>query len=588
MGLIASIESFFSRLFSHDPEEARRRTELKKIHALLLGSKPPYYRVKQNLVLPAFAQAVYAFASSLKPLAELARATVANADVRVSQRYFDYLIDCRLPAGARARKEKLGYDAMSERVTASLDSDREIEILSQEFQSLLREIEGLGPRVVNDELVEVDRFIELCRHDYERLLGLFDPGVALDNPEHRPEFAAADGEQILPELIDFYYVTEGFSFSPSLRQNLAHLLERRSAAGLDEGKRRKIEKICAQLERILGERLDSGLLLALIQAAKGDPHYAPELERDKRDFVDSYRRRLTQQFERDRDRIQRERHENAITADIRVLFGETDILEVEGYDEEADAFLRQESPTSFAWIKPLRILKTFISTIFEPSLKDAVKRILVEGYFENKNYQNNLANILYQCERSSARITEFEEQMVGNGRISIVAMRRYVEEMRRGKDIAPFLNRLVDAINGKAKEIVEDEAGLFAMFGDVLSEVLIDYRRASPELVTNIRTFAGGRNKEIMGQILSGRDRILLLMKVMRNFTFIKTVTPDSSPMRPAEGVEDVIMEPSRSAIPAAEAEAVEPGAAPTAADPSVEEAALGDDGSELEDLDGP
>lgn len=77
-------------------------------------------------------------------------------------------------------------------------------------------------------------------------------------------------------------------------------------------------------------------------------------------------------------------------------------------------------------------------------------------------------------------------------------------------------------------------------------------------------------------------------MKVMRNFTFIKTVTPDSSPMRPAEGVEDVIMEPSRSAIPAAEAEAVEPGAAPTAADPSVEEAALGDDGSELEDLDGP
>jgi hypothetical protein len=535
MGLLASIESFFSRIFSRNPEEAKRKADLKKIHLLLADHRPPYYRAKQNLVLPGFAHSVYAFASALRPLAELARATVANSDVRVSQRYFDHLIDCRLAKTARERKEALSYDGMSDRVGSSLDPDREVDTLTQEFQYLLREIEGLGPREVNFELSEVDRFIELCRHDYERLLGLFDPGVSLDSSERRPEFAATDGEQILPELIDFYYVTEGFYFSDSLRQNLLRLLERRNPGSADEARRKKMEKMCASLDKLLSDRLDKDVLLALIRAIKADPLFTPATPRERRDFVDAYRRRLSQQFEHDRDRIQLERHESAITTDIRNLFGDTDILEVEGYDDEADSFLRKESPMSFTWIKPLRILKTFVAVVFEPMLKESVKRVLVEGYFDNKNYQNNLANILYQCERSGGRIGEFEEQMLGSGRISIVAMKRYVEEMRRGKDIGPFLTRLVEAINGRAKEIVEDEAGLFSMLGDALSELLADYRKSSPDLITNIRTFAGGRNREIMGQILAGRDRINLLVKVMRNFTFVRTPAQGAVTDRTAE-----------------------------------------------------
>ena len=144
--------------------------------------------------------------------------------------------------------------------------------------------------------------------------------------------------------------------------------------------------------------------------------------------------------------------------------------------------------------------------------------------------------------------------MTGSGRISIVAMKRYVEEMRRGKDIAPFLTRLVDAINAKAKEIVEDEAVLFAMLGDALTELLADYRKSSPDLVTNIRTFAGGRNREIMGQILAGRDRINLLVKVMRNFTFVRTPLQATAVDRSAGRI------PGEGAAPIPEAEAAESG----------------------------
>ena len=527
MALIELIKEFFSSIFAKDPEEAKRRAELRRLGGLLDQMRPPYYRLKQNLVLPGFAQAAHTFCTLLRPLAELARSTVANSDVRVSQRYFDYLIDCRLPSAEQGRKRFFTYEGMSERVQQSLKPDEELETIANEFQDFLASLESLGAHAVNAELYEVDRFIDLCRHDYERILGLFDPSTNLDDPRYKPDFSAVPGEQALPELVDFYYLVEGFFFSPQLKENVFRLLDKRqSGAAADPARRGKVDKLFAQLDRCLSDRLAPELLLSLIRCAKGEPFYTPSTPHEKRDFLEAYRRRLIQQFDKDRERILREQHESAIATDIRGLFGEVEVLEVDGYDEENDAFLRRESPNGFVWIKPLRILKTYIATLFMPKLAEPIKRVLVEGYFENKNFQNNLANILYQCERSGSRIVEFEEQIKGNGRVSIIAMKRYVEEMRRGKDIASYLTRLVDAMNDRAREIVEDETGLFSMLGEALGDLTADYRRSSPDLVTNIRTFGGARNKEIMAEIQAGRDLIGILVKIMRNFTFVKPTAP--------------------------------------------------------------
>ncbi len=519
MTFFERIKDWFARVLSKDPEEAHRRNDIRRLHNLLGELKPPYYRPKQNLVLPGFAQAIHHFYSILRPLAELARSTIANPDIRISQRYFDYLIDRRLPPVEQGRKRFFAYDGMSERMQASLKPDEELESIIREFKAFLGSLDALGSRAVNADLYEVERFIDLCRHDYERILGIFDPSANIDDPQYKPDFAPVPGEQILPELADFYYLTESFIFSPQLKENVLRLLEKRQPDSFDAYKKGKIDKLFSQIDKIVSERLGKDILLTLIRVIKDDPVYTPATPRERRDFLDAYRKRLVTQFDKDRERILREQHENAIAADIRSLFGDAEILEVEGYDDEHDSFLRRESPNGFIWIKPLRILKTFIAGEFEPQLKESIKRILVEGYFDNKGFQNNLANILYQCERSAGRILDFETQLRGNGRISLVAMKRYIEEMRRGKDIASFLGRLVDAINDKAREIVEDEAGLFTMLGEALGELVSDFRRSGPDLVTNIRTLGGGRNREIIAQIQGGRERILILVKIMRNFT---------------------------------------------------------------------
>ncbi|MGO8694875.1 MAG: DUF5312 family protein [Rectinemataceae bacterium] len=526
MSLLEKIKELISRVFVSDPKEGKRRAELRRINAMLAELRPPYYRQKSNLVLPGFAQSLYHFYSLLRPLAELARATVANSDVRVSQRFFDYLIDCRLSRGEQESKRFFSYDGMSERLQQALRPEEEFASIDREFQGFLRSLEELGSRSVNMDLFEVDRFLDICRHDYERLLGLFDPSVSLDNPRYRPDFVPVSGELVLPELVDFYYLIEGFEFSTQLKENVFRLLDRRVPGSADAGKRTKVDKLFDQLDKSLAGRFNKDILLALMRVIRGDPYFTSPTPRERKDFLDSYRRRLVVQYDRDRERLLREQHESAIAADIHSLFGDAEILEIEGYDDENDAFLRSESPNNFMWIKPARILKTYIVAFFELFQKEAIQRILVEGYFDNKNFQNNLANILYQCDRSSVRIQEFENQLKGNGRVSLISMRRYIEEMKRGKDIAAFLSRLVDSINARAREIVEDETALFAMLGDALGDLLSDYRRSSPELVTNIRTLGGGRNKEILAQIQAGREKISVLVKIMRNFTFVKTPVP--------------------------------------------------------------
>ena len=517
MAFLRFLKALFARLFSRDPEEAARRAELRKIYAHLSDSQGGWYRPRQNLVLASFAQSLLDFARLLKPLSDLMKVTVASSDQRVARRFLDFLIECRLSQVGLELRRTLTYEGMNDRLLNTLDSEAEIDRMDSDFQTLLAELEGLGPRRIDEELDAVSAFVDLCRFDFERLLALFDPGVSIENPKKRGDFAPVEGEQVLPELLDLHFVLEHFVFEAHLRENVIRLMDRK-ATDVDDSRHQQVAKRVEKLDHLLAGPLDPARLLSLARAIKGDPRFEPSIPENKGEHFAAYKQALVGQFEKDRDRIQRERRETTVTADIAALFGSQEIDTIEGYDEEMDAYLRRESPCGFLWIKPLRVLRTFDGSVFEQIVKEPLKRILVEGYFDNKVFQNNVANVLYQCEKSASRIADFERQLTGNGRMSTMALKRYVEEIRRGKDITAFLGRIVDGINGMARDIAQDEAGLFLMLAEAVQDIVADSKKPSPEIVTNIRTFGGARNREIFAQIVQGRDRLVLLSRIMRSF----------------------------------------------------------------------
>ncbi len=551
MGILQAILDLLRGLLGLD---GGAKGELKRIYSAIAHIKPPYYRFKNNLVMTGFAQDLFLFCQALKPLMDLADRTLAHPDLRVSRRYFDYLVDLELPAAELAKKDSFVYEGMKARIENAVKDDEEQESIGKDFQRFLKSVDALADGRLNLDLYEVERFIEVCRHDWERMLGFFDPGASLDDARYRPDFQPCAGEQVLPELIDAYYLLVGFSFSEALHAKVMRVFERHAPATA-ASQSGKISKLFSTLNKILSYRLSSDNVLALIRLAKRDPVHEPDTRRERADYIEEYRKRVVTQYERDRERLLRERHENAVSLDIRDLFGGTEVLALDGYNDETDSFLRRESPNGFTHVKPMGILKTFVRGVFDSQIKEAVKKVLVEGYFDNKNFQNSLANILYQCDRTGPRIESFEEGLKSNTRVSVSAVRRYVEEMRHGKDIMPYLTKIVDEINYKAREICEDETGLFQMLAEILGELLSDYKKSSPDLVTNIRSLGGVRNKDLLATLTEGKRKTETFVRIMRNFAFVKSrdavpsapppAAPVASPPAALESLDDVSEEAS-------------------------------------------
>jgi hypothetical protein len=523
MSFLKALKDFFLGLFLRNPEEAHKRRELKKIYNFLATVRPSYYRPSQAAVLPGFAGVLYTYCQFLRPVADIVKKTIASSDLRQSRKYFDLLIDSHLPAQERERKVFFSYEGMLDRVRSAVNPEEETEEITREFQSFMKVLESPEIRLLDGELMDMERLVDLCRHDYERLLGVFDPGVNTDNPKYKPEFLSAAGEAVAPELIDYYYIVSGFFFTPRMEDNLAILLERVSPRDIDMAlQRQKLKKYLSALNKMFSYQLSGEVLLALLRAIKSDPGFVPDTARGKTSFLEAYKSRFFTQFQRDKERILRERHEDAISQDIKALFGDLDILEVEAYNDYNSGVLAKESPESFIFVKPMRILKTFIYSIFELKMKDSIKRVLVEGYYDNKIFQNNMANVFFQCEHSAERFSQFEEDLSSNARVSIISMKRYIEEARRGKDVAVFLNKFADTVNNRAREILENETNLFNMLAEALFDVLGDFKRSTPELITNIRTLGAAKNKDLIQAVSSGYADINRLVKIMRNFTIVR------------------------------------------------------------------
>ncbi len=552
MTFLELVRSLIERVFGGDPGKLRKRAELRKLYAILDRQPLPYYRPKQNQVLPGFAETLFAWARTMRPLHDLVLATVAHTDSRVAQKHIDFLIECRIPAGDPDRVYSFNYETICDSLLNSLDPEKDIDALEAKFRDFIAGIDQLGGRQVNEDLDLVERFVDIVRFDCGRFLAMFDPAVSFDSRSRHPGFSPLDADQALPELLDLHYVLKDFVFEPTLRDDLTRLFAHHSKTGLDETKLKKLTKIFEQLDSALSGPLSPTVILTLIRALKSDPECELTAPRERKDHLAAYRHRVVSQFEKDIARVRHERQESTVMADLAKLFLGIEFMTVDGYDEETDSYLRKETPNGLLWIKPFRALRTFIVHIFEPAIFEPVTKLLLEGNFDNKEFQNNVANILYQCEKSSQKVSAFEVQISGSGRYSMTAIRRYVEEMKKGKDLAPFLARLIDSVNEIAFDLIRNETEILAMLGHALAEVTADSSHTSTAVVPNLRKIGGGRNRQFLAQLNSAQESFTLFTRIMRSFGILaardNTVAVSTDPEAvPVLDVAEIEAEPPRS-----------------------------------------
>lgn len=522
MSVWAVFGDFFTLLFPKDPASARKYRDLRSVYAQLKTVKPAIFAVSGKRLQPAFAQSVFGLAVALKPLRDASAKTVAATDQRIALRYRDFLVEKKLGAGAACLLDDCSYEALAARVAGD---PKALDAAAEDFRVFLKGLDGAAGSALDAELGAFDRAIDLCRFDFSRLLGCFDTGIDLENPSYKPRFAAAAADRALSDLLDFYAALGGTRIGDQTVDDLAALAEKAGGeAGADA--RKRIAKGAAAANKYLQSAFSPTIMAALVRAAADDPRYPLPAVPAQASSVAAYKERAAKRFAADRDRVQRELREASIGPELAALFPPEGsvpggVEEIAGFDSATDARLKAEAACSFAWRLPLSIMKTFEKRYLAGDFLEAAHRLTVEGFFANVAVKSRLVESLSRLEKAGARIAAFEEASGGSGRLGAAALSRLLEERSRGKSVDEGIERIVSAQDARAKEMTEGDVAACRAIAEVIYEVIADFRKPTPTLVTNIKTLGAAKEKNVVATLANGYNAIARFLKVMKSFMVI-------------------------------------------------------------------
>jgi hypothetical protein len=518
------LQEMIFALFVRDPEELERRRRLRVLYEELRQVRPPYFRRSSAQVLPAFATSLLSFALVLRPLRDVFEKTIDNPDSKLAQRYKDFLVIARLPEEQQNQYAAFTYPALKQRVIGSADPEAELQRINNEMEQLLHALSASDFDGFDGGYTALDRLVNLTQHDFLPLLRLFDPALKTLDSADPSVFQSVSGEAIVQELLDFYFILAGFDFSDSIERNVGLLLDRLSRQRAEEAKAR-LKKVLLRLQSLASEQIGTQVLLTVLRLILKDPHFVPQFIQGESSFLEAFKNRFQISYQRSRERIQQLLHELAVSEDLKRLFPAGQPEDIEGYREDIDQALQERDFDSFLHIRPMRILKNYIRVHFHRQLKEPLKRLIVEGKFENRIFQNMFTNTYFQCEAVEGKIVEFEEQLQGSGAQSAKKLPKYIELLDQGKPVQNMVATVLETIDKESRKLVDEGANCFYNLCVILLEILNDARLKTPVQISNIRSLSGVKAQDYLGRLNYGYNNLFLFTKIMKNFATIKQLT---------------------------------------------------------------
>ncbi|MFA6505971.1 MAG: DUF5312 family protein [Treponemataceae bacterium] len=532
MAFFDAFSDFFTLLFAKDPVAARTKRELREICNFLKSVKPAIFKVSGNMVLPGFASSLYGVVAAIRPVKELLERTCLSSDQRIARRFRDLLIERRLGPGSLKLLESCAFESMKARSGNDQKLvDSVTTAASEDYRVFLKGFDSAAEQV-EAELAEFERLADLCRYDFSCMLVHFDPSVKLESTSYKPKFAAVSGSLVVDEIADLYSVVSIPAFPPSVLDDLVAIAERLGGSDGTDAKRR-FSKSLTMVSRALSANVSPAILTALLRAVREEPRYVPPEAEESSSQLKDYKEKIEKRFREDRDRLLRESREQALGSELAALFGPTDgktdtqavtLLSVSGYDPALDARLKAEVSRSFAWMTPLSILKTFDQKYLSQGFIDTARRLAVEGFFNNGALRSRLTDSITRLEKCGVRIAAFEDAADAPGRSGSVALRKFLDEGVAGKDVSDQVDRIVKNMDDRAKDLVERDVVACRSLAEAVFEVIGDFRKPTPELVSNIKTLAASKSKDMIPTLANGYNAVARFLKIMKVYILVTPI----------------------------------------------------------------
>ncbi len=504
------IGGFFGNIFGNSPD-ALRKKDLRKIEEFLLIQHPPIYQRNNKKVLPPLPLTVVQFQKILAPLQDLFQRTVNHPDPKISEIYREYLLENLLEGDVSARRAKLSYESLKPQFLASASLTEEIAQVNREFTSLVTTIKKLANPTLFAPLERVYSLGEWFKHptsDFFQVFHLSPDGSGTPIP--------AEGDKVLMSLLDLYFVFKPLNFDEPLETALAILFERLSPQKATENMN-AAKRILQKVKIISQGIIRPQILEALIKILQDDPYFDPPYARDEKDYLDTYIASITEKFERDRDRAAAEVTESGLEEEVVALFQDRPLLEWTNFNPAKNQILLEKGLNQFSMVKPASLFRSFLTYHLNSYLLNAVEKIITEGAFLDKAWASQLSNTYSLIKAIDQRLLDVDLELIGEGRATLTQLEKLIGRSNTPNFEAPA-NRLIDMINKKVESFLVEQCKYLFQLADYIRTILEDFKRPTPDFVSNIRIFGEKRNRAVLQDLLNGYKAIIKLLGILKNF----------------------------------------------------------------------
>ena len=523
MSLLQIISNFFNAFFNRNSPEMQKKIQLKKLESELRAYEP--YIFKNGNLLPNFAESIRILYLNTKPLDDLFSTTITGSDISRNKRFESQLVLTGYSSEHQQMIESLSYEARKEELLESAAPNSQIyDRQHKRLEKIVHELNSDTFKKIDNDLQNLYHLADFCRFSFVTILQIFDSNfIALDH-RYKPSYQEIPIEKLGSPIEDLYFQLAGLKITTATANAIKAL------ASLRYGEAKSDEYFSSYLDNlkkisyITKRIIPSERLKILIHYYKEDMNYVPKVAEYKDSARKNFSDMIQAQFKADEQRIKTELKDEKISAELQILFPETSLLPLFGYNTETNKKIREASTSAFMWIMPLQILKTFISVYFTDSVRSLLNDIVVEGFFNNPTYKTDFSTIVFTALEIPNVIQEFEDSFTRGKRNDLATLQNYIHNSHKDSDFYKKMELMISTINAEANKIITKETNNLNALSKQISSILQDAKKPASELISNLKVLMiSPRNRDNTDLLERQYPNWNNFFEIMKNYAIIST-----------------------------------------------------------------
>lgn len=527
MGFLKSLKDFLDEIFNKSSPEVQKRLLLRKMEAGISSFTPILY--KDGVMTGNFAEAMRVLYVNTAPLLDIYSETIGSGNAQRVIRYESQLVVTGFSPATQQALDSLSFEERKKDFEGSSASQTQIfDSQKRKFDKVIAELASPQFTKIDETIITLRQFIDLCRFNFVMIIQTFDKSFSSSlalRGSYKPNYQDAPIEKLSGVFEDLYYIINGLAINNAVVNATCALKELLDGAELSNDERNSITNNIKQVAYIINHVVTVEKLKRLVCYCHEDENYSLKTQSYNRmSAKGNFEKVFQSRFTTDEERIKTQMNDEYIGGEVKKLFKTGDLITLKGYNKSINDDLVKIGLSSFLWILPMQVLKTFLSIYFNEKVRSLLNDIIIEGFFNNPSYKSEFSSDVYASIGAINTIEEFETSFDNDKPNSANVIQNYIHEGQNNSDFMRKLDKMVKNINAQANSILVREVNAMNKVYKHIVDLIQDAKKPNSEIISNLKVLMlNSRNRDNTDLLEKQYPKWEIFFKIMRSYVIINS-----------------------------------------------------------------